>query len=268
MNDIYCGDSEVILKTIPDVSVDIVVTSPPYNFGREYTDTDDRVKWDDYFTKLNAIWSECVRVLKPAGRMCVNVQPLFSDYVPTHHMIAEQLRKQGLLWKGEILWEKNNYNCKYTSWGSWKSPSMPYLKYTWEFVEVFCKDTMKKPGTAADIDITGDEFKKWVYAKWSIAPERRMKQFGHPAMFPKELVSRLLKLFSYRGDVVLDPFNGVGTTTLVAAETKRHYIGIDVSDVYCQIAKQRICDIPPQLDLDTDPIACSRIPHIGLEEIR
>lgn len=194
----------------------------------------------EYFATLNNIWAECTRVLKPGGCLCLNVQPLFSDYIPTHHIMSQQLLALGLLWKGEILWEKNNYNCKCTAWGSWKSPSMPYLKYTWEFVEIFSKETHKKKGGASQIDITGDEFKKWVYAKWSIAPERRMREFDHPAMFPQELVYRLLKLFSYRDDLVLDPFNGVGTTTLCAAETNRWYLGIDISQKYCDAAEARI----------------------------
>lgn len=242
---IICGDSRDVLKKIPTNSIDIVITSPPYNFGLAY-DSDqknDAVRWGDYFLQIGAVWAECVRVLKPGGRLCVNVQPLFSDYIPTHHMFSKQLLDLGLLWKGEILWEKNNYNCKYTAWGSWKSPSMPYLKYTWEFVEVFSKQTHKKSGDAKNIDITGDEFKKWVYAKWSIAPERNMKEFGHPAMFPEELALRLLKLFSYREDIVLDPFVGVGTTSLCAAETGRKYIGIDISETYCTTARQRIHDV-------------------------
>jgi len=250
VNKIICADSEQLLKKLPDNSIDIIITSPPYNFGLEYKDDkkNDAVKWSAYFSKLNLIWKECARVLKPGGRLCLNVQPLFSDYIPSHHLISKQLLDLGLIWKGEILWEKNNYNCKYTSWGSWKSPSMPYLKYTWEFVEVFSKQTHKKTGDRNNIDITGDEFKKWVYAKWSIAPERKMKQYDHPAMFPKELVTRLLKLFSYKNDIVLDPFNGAGTTTLCAAETDRRYIGIDVSKKYCQISERRIkTEILPKL---------------------
>ena len=241
-NRIICGDSEQELKKLPADSIDIIVTSPPYNFGLAYEGDagNDAVRWQEYFEKLNGIWAECARVLKPGGRICLNVQPLFSDYIPTHHLMSKQLMELGLLWKGEILWEKNNYNCKYTAWGSWKSPSMPYLKYTWEFIEVFSKQTHKKAGSAENADITGDEFKKWVYAKWSMAPERNMKEFGHPAMFPKELVYRLLKLFSYKGDVVLDPFNGVGTTSVCAAETGRRYIGIDISSKYCKTAEERI----------------------------
>ena len=241
-NKIYCGDAEEVLKTFPDSFVDIIVTSPPYNFGQEYEDgkIDDAVRWERYFSKLNNIWKECVRVLKPAGRLCVNVQPLFSDYIPTHHIISNQLLKLGLLWKGEILWEKHNYSCKYTAWGSWKSPSMPYLKYTWEFVEIFCKGSHRKPGDRSKIDITGEEFKEWVYVNWAIAPERNMKKFGHPAMFPEELPRRLIKLFSYVDDLVFDPFNGVGTTTLVAKKLNRRYIGIDISKKYCETAEERI----------------------------
>ena len=144
-----------------------------------------------------------------------------------------------MIWKAEILWEKNNYNCKYTAWGSWKSPSNPYLKYTWEFLEVFVKGTLKKCGRKDDIDINSDEFKKWVTAKWSIAPERNMKEYDHPAMFPEELVERALKLFSFQNDVILDPFNGVGTTTLVARKFGRHFLGIDISEKYSHIAEQR-----------------------------
>jgi site-specific DNA-methyltransferase (adenine-specific) len=249
INKIICGDSEEVLRKIPTGSVDIIITSPPYNFGLEYKDDNknDTVRWDEYFKKLDAIWKECVRVLKPGGRLCLNVQPLFSDYIPTHHLMSKQLLNHGLMWKGEILWEKNNYNCKYTAWGSWKSPSMPYLKYTWEFVEIFSKDTHKKVGDSSNVDITGDEFKKWVYAKWSIAPERNMKHYDHPAMFPKELATRLMKLFSYQGDIVLDPFNGAGTTTLCAAETGRKYIGVDISPKYCKISERRIKEIPAKL---------------------
>lgn len=242
VNKIICGDSEETLKNVPSNSMDIIITSPPYNFGLEYENDkkNDAVVWDNYFKKLNGIWKECVRVLKPGGRLCVNVQPLFSDYIPTHQLISKQLLDLGLLWKGEILWDKHNYNCKYTAWGSWKSPSMPYLKYTWEFIEVFCKKTHKKTGDRQNIDITGDQFKKWVYAKWDIAPERNMKKYEHPAMFPEELVIRLLKLFSYKNDIVLDPFNGVGTTTAVARKLNRRYLGIDISKEYCQKASQRL----------------------------
>ncbi|MDA7982967.1 MAG: site-specific DNA-methyltransferase, partial [Alphaproteobacteria bacterium] len=144
------------------------------------------------------------------------------------------------IWKGEILWEKNNYNCKYTAWGSWKSPSNPYLKYSWEFIEVFCKGSLKKQGASENADISGDDFKKWVYGKWSIAPERNMSKYGHPAMFPESLAQRVLQMFSFKGDLVLDPFVGCGTTSLVAKRTGRRWLGVDISPEYCRKTEERL----------------------------
>lgn len=241
-NKIICGDSLKVLKKLPDNCIDLMITSPPYNFGLEYDSDEDDKKWEEYFAQLFKILDETIRVLKSGGRMIINVQPLFSDYIPTHHIVSKHLLDAGMLWKGEIIWEKNNYNCKYTAWGSWKSPSSPYLKYTWEFIEIFCKDDLKHLGDSKDIDINDEEFKKWVIAKWSIAPERRMEEYEHPAMFPEKLVERCLKLFSFRNDVVLDVFNGAGTTTAVANNLGRKYLGIDISKKYCNTAKSRIQD--------------------------
>lgn len=242
INKILCADSLDIIKKFPDNCIDIVLTSPPYNFGINYENTNDVNIWEDYFNKLFNIFRECVRVLKDSGRIIINVQPMFSDYIPTHHLINNFFLKEGLIWKGEIIWEKNNYNCKYCTWGSWKSPSSPYLKYSWEFVEIFCKNSLKKEGDKNNIDIEAEEFKKWVYGKWSIAPERNMKKYKHDAMFPEELVKRLLKLFSYKNDIVLDPFNGAGTTTKVAKQLNRKFIGIDISEEYCKTAEDRLND--------------------------
>lgn len=236
---IICGDSKEVLKELPHNCIDLVFTSPPYNFGLDYDTSTDDIDWNKYFNKLFVIFKECIRVLKYGGRIIVNIQPLFSDYIPIHHIISDFFMKNKLIWKGEILWEKHNYNCKYTAWGSWKSPSSPYLKYTWEFLEIFCKGSLKKRGLKENIDITSNEFKDWVNAKWDIAPERNMKKYAHPAMFPEKLVYRVLKLFSYKGDIILDPFNGVGSTTAVARRLNRRYLGIDISKEYCQKAKKR-----------------------------
>lgn len=241
-NKIITGDSAEVLKKLPDNCIDIVITSPPYNFGLDYDEHRDTDNWHAYFNTLFSIFDECIRVVKYGGRIIVNVQPLFSDYIPTHHIVSKFFMDRGLIWKGEILWEKNNYNCKYTAWGSWKSPSSPYLKYTWEFLEIFCKGDLKKTGERENIDISDDEFKSWVNAKWSIAPERGMQKYGHPAMFPEKLVLRALKLFSFRDDIVLDPFNGAGTTTLTAHNFGRKYLGIDCSQTYCETAQRRIDD--------------------------
>jgi site-specific DNA-methyltransferase (adenine-specific) len=254
VNRIICGDAQHALSLIPDRSIDIIITSPPYNFGHAYAQDshNDTREWNEYYAKLLAVWRECERVLKPGGRIAVNVQPLFSDYVPTHHIISRQLAALGLLWKAEFLWEKNNYNAKYTAWGSWKSPSMPYIKYTWEFIEVFDKETHKKAGRREDIDITAEEFKEWVLGRWSFPPEIRMKDYDHPAMFPEELPRRLMKLFSYKNDIVLDPFNGAGTTTLVAGKLRRRFIGMDISQQYCDMALRRVAEVTRDASPESD----------------
>ena len=237
------GDSADVLARLPDNCIDLVFTSPPYNFGLEYGASPDDYAWDNYFAELFAIFDQCIRVLKPGGRIAVNVQPLFSDYIPSHHIISSHFLRRKLIWKGEILWEKNNYNCKYTAWGSWKSPSSPYLKYTWEFIEVFCKGSLKMAGKAEDADINEEEFKTWVNAKWSIAPERNMAHYKHPAMFPEELANRVIKLFSFQGATVLDPFAGAGTTAVSAKKHGRRYLCIDISPEYCATARERLNEI-------------------------
>lgn len=242
-NKILLGNSAEVLKKLPDNCVDLVFTSPPYNFGIDYENHKDGTKWEDYFNKLFDVFRECIRVLKYGGRIIVNVQPLFSDYIPIHHIISDFFMKNKLIWKGEVIWDKHNWNCKYTAWGSWKSPSNPYLKNTWEFLEIFCKGDLKHEGERSNIDITAEEFKKLVIAKWDIAPERKMKEYGHPAMFPENLVSSVLKLFSFKGDLILDPFNGAGTTTAVAKKLQRKYLGIDVSEEYNKIAEKRIKEV-------------------------
>lgn len=250
VNRIICGDAEETLSRLPASGIDLIITSPPYNFGHSYASdpSSDTCEWNEYFEKLSRVWAQCARILKPGGRIAVNVQPLFSDYVPTHHIISTQLQKLGLLWKAEFLWEKNNYNAKYTAWGSWKSPSMPYIKYTWEYIEVFDKETHKKAGQREDIDITAEEFKEWVIGRWTFPPEIRMKEHQHPAMFPEELPRRLIKLFSYRNDIVLDPFNGAGTTTLAALKNRRRFIGIDLSRQYCETALVRLNQVEKDVE--------------------
>ena len=240
LDKIVVGDSELLLKQLPENSIDLIFTSPPYNFGLDYSEHKDGINWKQYFGKLFRIFTECIRITKYGGRIAINVQPLYSDFIPIHHIISNFFMEKKMIWRNEIIWEKNNYNAKYTAWGSWKSPSNPYLKYTWEYIEVFSKGDLKHPGEPSNTDILDSEFKEWVNAKWSIAPEKSMKDYGHPAMFPEKLAERVIKLFSFKNDVILDPFNGSGTTTKVARNLNRHYIGIDLSKNYVNLALERL----------------------------
>lgn len=242
MNQIICSDALNALQKLDSESVDLVLTSPPYNFDMNYDSHNDKSDSSNYINTLVSIFDECIRVLKSGGRLIINIQPNYKEYYPSHHVITSAMIEKGLIWRGEIIWLKNNLK-KLTAWGSWKSPSCPYLSYPFEFIEVFSKDTLKHSGNKEDIDITKDEFIEYVNGHWSIAPETRMKKFNHPAMFPEELVKRCIKLFSYKNDLVLDPFNGVGTTTFVANLLGRNYIGIDISETYCDVARQRISSI-------------------------
>lgn len=240
MIEIQKGDCLERIKTLNDNSIDAIITSPPYNYDLQYSSYEDNQKWEDYFSWLDTLWKECFRVLKDGGRLMVNIQPNWAEYMPTHHIISQHILNIGFKWKSEILWEKNNYNCGYCTWGSWKSPAHPYMKYTWEFVEIFVKNDYKHYGDTQNIDITADEFKSWTTAKWSIAPEHRMKEFNHPAMFPEELPTRLLKLFTYKHDTILDPFMGTGTTGVCCVKNDRNFIGFELDDNYFITATNRI----------------------------
>jgi DNA modification methylase len=240
INRIIVGKSQVVLKTIPNKSVDLIVTSPPYNFGMDYDDHDDSMNFDDFNNLLKEVFTECERVLKDGGRMAINIMPKWDKDSPTHHTITTICRELGLKWFGEIVWLKEYKHS--TAWGSWASPSNPsFISNRIEFIEVFYKTTKAKVGDSSNIDIIGDEFKSWIQAVWEInAPNGMKKKFGHPAIFPEDIPMRLIKLLSYKNDIVLDPFNGVGTTTKVAHDLERFYIGIDISKDYCKTALKRI----------------------------
>lgn len=235
-------DCRRYLSGLPNNCIDCIITSPPYNFGIDYGDYySDENTWDSYFATMEEIIREMYRVLTTGGRVVFNIQPFYSDYIPSHHIFSNIFLKHNFIWRNEIIWEKNNYSARYTSWGSWKSPSAPYLKYTHEYIEVYCKETIRHENKRNEqADITEEEFKSSVVGKWSIAPERKMKEYNHDAMFPEKLVERALKLYTYPRDVVLDPFGGVGTTAVVCKKLRRRYISVDVSQEYCETARKRI----------------------------
>lgn len=256
------GDCRESLAALPDHSIHMAITSPPYNVGLSYDGHNDRMNYDQYLEWLMPTWRQLYRVLVDGGRFALNITPTsIKDFKPVHYDMAAQLRGIGFIMRTEILWYKQVMRRR-TAWGSWKSPSNPHIIPSWEYVLVFSKGTWSLPGNKTDADITGDEFLKFSDGFWHIHPEtsgrqpflkslykpRRGKNApkandeGHPAPFPEELIYRLIKFYSYRGNVILDPFGGTGTVAAVAARTHRHFVHLDLSRRYCEIAAARVAD--------------------------
>jgi DNA modification methylase len=273
---IICGDSRAVLHAMPAESVHLAITSPPYNVGLEYDGHHDKMPYDEYLAWLMPFWKELQRVLVPGGRFALNIAPTsIKNFKPVHYDMAAQLRELGLIMRAEILWYKQTMRRR-TAWGSFRRPSNPHIIPSWEYVLVFSKGQWDLPGDKTEADITSEEFIKFSDGFWHIKPEtagrqpflkslyppRRgrkapeQKQEGHPAPFPEELIYRLIKFYSYRDNVVLDPFAGTGTVAAVAARTGRHYVHLDLSKKYCQVTQARVADEFRQLKLNLSPTQC------------
>ena len=235
---IKCGDSLVELTKLPSNSVHLAITSPPYNVGKDYDKHNDKMNYKDYLNWLNKVWKETKRVLVPGGRFCLNIAPTgISDFVPIHHDFITQLTKIGLKFRTEIIWYKQTM-LKRTAWGSFKSPSNPHIVPSWEYILVFSKFQPRLEGNIENADITSEEFMKFSDGFWQIPPERQRN--GHPAPFPEELIYRLIKFYSYKGNTVLDMFGGTGTVAVVSAKNDRNFIHIDFSEEYCKTTEKRL----------------------------
>ncbi len=253
------GDSYEVIKKFPDSIVDIVVTSPPYNAGHDYDNYNDTLDINKYLKNMEKIFTEVYRVLKDDGKVCVNV-PFAIKNMETKGVfflatrIADVLNNIGMKDFEFITWHKgknlNHFQGNNTAWGSWKSPSHPVFRPMGEVIMVFYKKEKSHKGNKELIDITADEFKEWTKNSWYFTEDQvyenlicipnNSRKDEHPAPYPKELVERILKLYSYKDDLVLDPFNGIGTTTEVAAELSRNFIGIDLSNKYSNIAYKKV----------------------------
>jgi len=231
---IYCQSSENM--PLPDQSVALAFTSPPYNVGKDY---DEDISMPAYLDLIRRTGKEVYRVLKPGGRYVINIANLGrKPYIPLHAYFYEVHSGLGFLPMGEIIWQKGkgaNGNC---AWGSWKSARAPRLRDIHEYLLVFAKGAKSRSDKGIS-DITDEEFMEGTLSVWNIPPESARK-IGHPAPFTVALCARVIWLYSYIEDVVLDPFAGSGTTCVAAAQLERHYVGFDVSPDYCKLAEERI----------------------------
>lgn len=243
LNKIYCKSSEK-MEEIPDECIHLMITSPPYNVGKEY---DDDLSLEEYRDFLNKIWKEVSRVLVPGGRACINIANIGrKPYQPYHKIIIDGFLELDFLMRGEIIWNKAASAGASTAWGSWCSASNPTLRDVHEYILVFSKDTFGKE-TVGESTISKEEFLEYTKSIWTF-PSESAKRVGHPAPFPIELPYRLIQLYSFKKDIVLDPFMGSGTTALAAKKTLRYYIGYETDKNYIKMAQKRIRTFMPLLD--------------------
>jgi site-specific DNA-methyltransferase (adenine-specific) len=236
-NKIILGSSEQ-MREIPDYSLHLMVTSPPYNVTKAY---DHDLSLAEYLQLLRGVFSETYRVLVNGGRACINVANLGrKPYIPLSDYISMMMIEIGFLMRGEIVWSKSAGAGVSMAWGSWQSASNPVLRDTHEYILVFSKGAFsrKKPADKEDT-IQREQFMEWTKSVWRMNPESATK-VGHPAPFPVELPYRLIQLYTFTGDVVLDPFMGSGTTAIAARQAGRKYVGYELEAEYVRLAEERI----------------------------
>jgi len=244
------------MDEVEDASVALVVTSPPYFAGKEYEEALGEghipASYLDYLGMLTDVFAECVRTLEPGGRIAVNVANLGRK--PYRSLSADVIAilqdRLGLLLRGEVIWHKARGASGSCAWGSFRSPANPVLRDLTERVVIASKGRFDRSlsravrqarGLPSGISLTKEEFIEATTDVWEL-PSERATRVGHPAPFPVELPLRLIELFTYEGDLVLDPFMGSGTTAAAAVRSRRHYVGYDTESEYVRIAEQRVSE--------------------------
>jgi len=256
--DLYCKDARN-MSELKDESVHLVITSPPYFDLKEYNGNnnhDNQVgapkNYDEYLENLNAVWKECIRVLCPDGKLCINIMPIFLSGNETKFKrrvtktviadIERYLDSTGEMYLHSLyIWDKRKI-VRFSSFGSYPYPPNIFSTMPYEWIIVFAKKGKRKfdKDLKAKSKITTKEWQDWaINSIWEMQPAKA-KSIGHPAPFPDELPRRLIKLYSFAGDTVLDPFIGSGTTATVAQSLKRNAVGYDVNPDYIELAKKRI----------------------------
>ncbi len=237
INRIFQKSSES-MDELPDNSIHLIVTSPPYNVGKEY---DRNLTLSQYREMLKKVWKEAYRVLVPGGRICINIANLGrKPYIPLHIFITQDMLEVGFLMRGEIIWDKGASASTSTAWGSWKSAANPILRDIHEYILVFSKDVFKRENPyKRESTITREEFLEYTKSIWKF-PAVSAKKVGHPAPFPIELPYRCIQLYTFKGEIVLDPFMGSGQTAIAAIRTGRKYVGYEIEEEYVRLAERRI----------------------------
>src|SRR5918996_671165 len=253
VDEIYVGDSRSMDRVRP-ASVALVVTSPPYFAGKQYEEELGKegipASYAEYLRFLEDVFAECVRKLEPGGRIAVNVanlgrKPYRSLSADVVGILQDRL---GLLLRGEVIWRKARGAGGNCAWGSFRSPANPVLRDLTERVVVASKGRFdravdrvrrEREGLPHVATSTADEFMEATLDVWELAPESATR-VGHPAPFPVELPQRFIELYTYAGDVVLDPFMGAGSKAVAAVHTGRHYLGYDTDPGYVEAARSRV----------------------------
>ncbi|MEB2837355.1 MAG: site-specific DNA-methyltransferase [Desulfurococcales archaeon] len=239
LDSVVVGDAREVLRRLPGNSVHLMVTSPPYNVGKEY---DEDLTLGEYLDFIGDVMREVYRVLVWGGRACFNVANLGRrPYIPLHAYLIGLFESIGFLLRGEVIWDKGEaVSGSSTAWGTWMSAVNPTLRDQHEYIIILSKGGFKRRRPPGGRDtITREEFLEYTRSVWRFPPESA-RRVGHPAPFPLELPRRCIQLYTFTGDVVLDPFAGSGTTCVAAKMLGRHYLCIDNNPDYARIALERL----------------------------
>ena len=233
------------MKYIPNNSLHLMITSPPYNVSKEY---DNDLSLNEYLSLLKNCFTETYRVLVDGGRACINIANIGrKPYIPLSDYVSKIMIEIGFNMRGEIIWNKSAGAGISTAWGSFQSASNPILRDVHEYILIFSKGNYKRERDKEEKElrkdnITKEEFIEWTKSVWTMNTESA-KRIGHPAPFPEELPNRLIKLFSFTNDIVIDPFMGSGTTAIAAIKNNRNFVGYEINKEYINLANNRILNL-------------------------
>lgn len=239
INQIFSHSSEN-MSELPDNSVHLMLTSPPYNVSKDY---DENLSLNEYLALLERVLKEVKRVLVVGGRVCINIANIGrKPYIPLTMYVNQIMLDLGFLMRGEIIWDKSASSGVSMAWGSYKSASNPVLRDTHEYILIFSKGEFKRDKKGKADSISKENFMQWSKSIWHFNAVSA-KKIGHPAPFPIELPKRLIEFYSFENDIILDPFIGSGTSALAALSLKRKFIGYEINGEYIKLANSRINEV-------------------------